>query len=124
MFKKYRLYIFAVLVFAAIIIFGLKCVAKQHYANEEKIEIPLPLKDTSEQILYRKGYTVSYNKDYKIPNWVAWHLTAEHATGPYHRHALRHIAQLLYLLYDFSQRLQVKLNRYSLYTIISASLRK
>ena len=85
MFKKYRLYIFAALVFADIIIFGLKCVAKQHYANEEKIEIPLPLKDTSEQILYRKGYTVSYNKDYKIPNWVAWHLTAEHATGPYRR---------------------------------------
>ena len=81
MFKKYRLYIFAVLVFAAIIFFGIKCVAKQYYANEEKIEIPLPLKDTSEQILYRKGYTVSYNKDYKIPNWVAWHLTAEHATA-------------------------------------------
>ena len=70
MFKQYRLYIFTVLVFAAIIIFGLKCVAKQHYANEEKIETPLPLKDTSEQILYRKGYTVSYNKNYKIPNWV------------------------------------------------------
>jgi len=74
MFKKYRLYIFAVLVFAAIIIFGITCAAKQHYANEERIEIPLPLKDTSEQILYRKGYTVSYNKDYKISNWVAWHL--------------------------------------------------
>lgn len=85
MFKKCRLYIFAVLVFAAIIIFGLRCAAKQLYANGEKIEIPLSLKDISEQILYRKGYTVSYNKDYKIPNWVAWHLTAEHATGPYRR---------------------------------------
>jgi hypothetical protein len=29
MFKKYRLYIFAVLVFAAIIIFGITCAAKQ-----------------------------------------------------------------------------------------------
>ena len=38
MFKKYRLYIFAVLVFAAIIIFGITCAAKQHYANEERIE--------------------------------------------------------------------------------------
>ena len=27
----------------------------------------------------------SYNKENKIPNWVAWHLTSEHATGPYRR---------------------------------------
>lgn len=56
MFKKYRLSVFAVLVFAAIIIFGLRCAAKQYYAKEEKIEIPLPLKDRAEQILYRKSY--------------------------------------------------------------------
>ena len=36
---------------------------------------PAPLKNTPEQILYRKGYTVSYNKETKIPNWVAWELT-------------------------------------------------
>ena len=45
------------------------------------IDIPDPLKDVSEQILYRKNYIVSYNKDTKIPNWVAWHLTAEHISG-------------------------------------------
>lgn len=38
---------------------------------------PAPLKKTSEQILYRKGYTVSYNKERKVPNWVAWELTPE-----------------------------------------------
>ena len=38
---------------------------------------PAPLKSTPEQILYRKGYTVSYNKETKIPNWVAWELTPE-----------------------------------------------
>ena len=27
--------------------------------------------------MYRKGYTVSYNKETKIPNWVAWELTPE-----------------------------------------------
>lgn len=32
-------------------------------------------------ILKRTAYTVSYNPDLKIPNWVAWHLTAEHADG-------------------------------------------
>lgn len=45
------------------------------------IDVPLPLKGVSEQILYRKAYVVSYNKDYRIPNWVAWHLTREHAYG-------------------------------------------
>jgi endonuclease G len=68
-----------------IIAFGLKGAAKQQETTVERLEIPLPLKNTSEQILYRKGYTVSYNKGNKIPNWVAWHLTAEHATGPYRR---------------------------------------
>ena len=33
------------------------------------------------QILVRKAYVSSYNKDTKCPNYVAWHLTAEHANG-------------------------------------------
>ena len=41
----------------------------------------LPLKGASEMILQRKGYTVSYNKYTKEPNWVAWHLTSEHLSG-------------------------------------------
>lgn len=45
------------------------------------IEIPRILSDVSEQILVRKAYTVSYNSYTKCPNWVAWHLTAEHADG-------------------------------------------
>ena len=45
------------------------------------IDLPLPLKGVSEQILYRHGYIASYNKDNKIPNWVAWHLTAAHTRG-------------------------------------------
>lgn len=49
--------------------------------KDEGFDIPLPLKNVSEQILYRSSYVVSYNKDTKIPNWVAWHLTAQHAEG-------------------------------------------
>ena len=45
------------------------------------IDLPLPLKDISEQLLYRKAYIVSYNKDNRIPNWVAWHLTGAHTYG-------------------------------------------
>lgn len=35
-----------------------------------------------EQILKRTAYIVSYNKDTKLPNWVAWYLTPERITGP------------------------------------------
>lgn len=35
-----------------------------------------------EQMLRRAGYTASYNKTTKLPNWVAWHLTADRTTGP------------------------------------------
>lgn len=72
MFKEYRLTIFAVLVFAVIITIGIKGASNQH-ANivQQTSYLPLPLKDTPEQLLYRKGYTVSYNKETKLPNWVA-----------------------------------------------------
>ena len=49
--------------------------------QRDYIEKPAPLRGKSEIVLNRKGYIVSYNKDNKIPNWVAWHLTAEHAYG-------------------------------------------
>ena len=49
------------------------------------LEIPARLTGVSEQILYRTGYTTSYNKDTRLPNWVAWCLTAEHTAGKYKR---------------------------------------
>ena len=44
-------------------------------------EIPAKLNDRPERILYRKGYTTSYNQQTKTPNWVAWHLTKDHTYG-------------------------------------------
>lgn len=41
------------------------------------LEIPAPLGNRSELILKRKSYTVSYNSEWKIPNWVAWELNRE-----------------------------------------------
>ena len=41
--------------------------------------------DWPSQIIERKGFIASYNKDTRCPNWVAWHLTAAHADGPYKR---------------------------------------
>ena len=59
--------------------------AQTSCAKNDSVEKPAPLKGKSEIILSRKGYTVSYNKENKIPNWVAWHLTSHHAEGEHKR---------------------------------------
>lgn len=46
---------------------------------------PALLSPTTEQLIEKSSYIVSYNKDTKIPNWVAWHLTADHIDGPVRR---------------------------------------
>lgn len=42
-------------------------------------EIPRLAVKRSEQIIKHEGYTVSYNSNYKIANWVAYELTAKEA---------------------------------------------
>lgn len=44
--------------------------------GEHGIALPAPLDERNEHIIHHKGYIVSYNSDWKIPNWVAWELTA------------------------------------------------
>ena len=68
-----------------IVCFGVLATLELYAQHVKNVELPAPLKSMKEQILRRKGYTVSYNKDLKIPNWVAWHLTAEHANGTVER---------------------------------------
>lgn len=51
--------------------------AKTPAAVTEGVEIPAPLDDRPEIILKKKGYTVSFNKELNIPNWVAWVLTPD-----------------------------------------------
>ena len=51
----------------------------------EDVEIPAAIE--GEQILKRMTYTVSYNKETRCPNWVAWKLTAEHADGEVKRNS-------------------------------------
>ena len=59
----------------------LVCASCEAQPKIVKYELPAPLKDRPEQILQRKGYTTSYNRNTKNPNWVAWHLTREHTRG-------------------------------------------
>ena len=52
------------------------------FNNEpDYIALPCKLKGKEEQLLFRKGYAVSYNKSTKQANWVAWHLTRSHTDG-------------------------------------------
>lgn len=43
---------------------------------------------SSEQVLLRKSYICSYNSSKRCANWTSWHLTKEHADGPYKRKQL------------------------------------
>lgn len=42
--------------------------------NLKNIEIPTITEERSDRVIKHKGYTVSYNYDWKIPNWVAYEL--------------------------------------------------
>ena len=39
-----------------------------------RVEIPYRLEDTRENIIEHMGYALSYNSDYRVPNWVAYEL--------------------------------------------------
>lgn len=45
----------------------------------KQAEIPKLLVKQKEQIIRHEGYTVSYNSDYRIANWVAYELTKKEA---------------------------------------------
>ena len=53
--------------------------------DEVEVEVLLDNKEIPHQHLTRLSYTTSYNKVTKCPNWVAWHLTAEHTDGEFAR---------------------------------------
>ena len=50
------------------------------FAQNKNLEIPISSKGKKEQILKRKNYTVSFNKELNIPNWVSWSLDKKKLT--------------------------------------------
>jgi len=56
-----------------------------HFHESKPFDVPTIPTTLQSQILIRKGYTVSYNKETKQPNWVAWHLTSAHTDGEWAR---------------------------------------
>ena len=49
------------------------------------VGLPQIIDTISSTILNRSSYTVSYNPTTRLPNWVMWHLSAEHTDGPLKR---------------------------------------
>lgn len=45
----------------------------------QNAELPRCLSKVSQQIIQHEGYTVSYNSDYRVANWVAYELTSSEA---------------------------------------------
>ena len=79
--KSLRLSVAVLLFLTAFVSPNTHCATKKVDSKYLHIDIPQPLKDRPEQILVRKAYVVSYNKDTRLPNWVAWLLTAAHTDG-------------------------------------------
>lgn len=49
--------------------------------DDGDLERPILLTPRQEQLIRHAGYSVSYNKDLKIPNWVSYELTREETQG-------------------------------------------
>lgn len=64
---------------------------EQEEAEEKKVgefdvsTIVLLPPNIPNQLICRNAYTLSYNKDTRCPNWVAWYLTADHTDGEWGR---------------------------------------
>lgn len=51
----------------------------------EKLEIPVFVESRTSQVIEHTGFTVSYNADWRIPNWVAYELTKQEKEGTVER---------------------------------------
>ena len=61
---------------------------KKSFEVKQGLEIPIGKANVPSLLLYREGYTTSYNVDTRTPNWVAWHLTANHTNGSAKRNGI------------------------------------
>ena len=50
------------------------------------LEYPVSYSSQPEQVIFHTGHTVSYNKNWKIPNWVSYELTIDETMGEEKRH--------------------------------------
>lgn len=56
-------------------------VSQDHGEAPDLLEIPKCTEPRQEQIITHTGYTLSYNSDWCVPNWVAYELTRSETSG-------------------------------------------
>ena len=81
--KPVRLISFLIL--PAIVLTAASCLSESVPANLPGAELPAPRPGSGEQIVHHKAFSLSFNHEARIPNWVAWELTPERCEGPYGR---------------------------------------
>lgn len=83
--KKYIILVLLPIAILAIVLYGYKnkqyTTADGNPTASNNIELPTLLTPQSEQVIAHEGYTVSYNSQWCIPNWVAYELTADEVGG-------------------------------------------
>ena len=63
-----------------------------HYQNSfHPLLFEIPIEQYGGEIISHSAYTLSYNPQTLIPNWVAYELTAEETDGPWSRKGLRFV---------------------------------
>ena len=53
-----------------------------------EVTVPSSMKKSGQR-LSRAGYTLLYNKEWRLPVWVGWHLTSSHTDGSYGRKGIK-----------------------------------
>lgn len=88
--KSFLLYLLGVVIWLAFVMVVIErtqrnteMVVQEEYEQIqiEKLEIPVFTQNRTSQVIEHTGFTVSYNEDWRIPNWVAYELTKSESDG-------------------------------------------
>lgn len=74
---------------AVLLYFSCNYLTKKERTDNARLEIPQITVEANEQIINHVGYSVSFNDETKIPNWVAYELTASESDGEILRDGMR-----------------------------------
>lgn len=79
--KRYTILSVILIVLFAADTTGFAQARKSEAPRYKGLETPLFIIPRQEQVVRHAGYTVSYNKNWRLPNWVAYELTRQETQG-------------------------------------------
>lgn len=78
---RYRILIYIILALFGYFVYRCGGSAQTDVAQIDKLEIPATTQGSSGRLIAREGYTLMYNTERLIPDWVAYELTALETDG-------------------------------------------